>query len=98
MSLRFLFQQPPSGGESECKDTTIFQTTKKNFRLKTQQGGATTDLQQLEIRKNFQKVTQELKNSPQKERETRRQTQNRHKQAQNSAKTELLTEIQKVKA
>ena len=55
MSLRFLFQQPPSGGESECKDTTIFQTTKKNFRLKTQQSGATTDLQRLETRKKFQK-------------------------------------------
>ena len=58
MSLRFLFQQPPSGGESECKDTTIFQTTKKNFRPKTQQGGATTDLQQLETRKKISKKSQ----------------------------------------
>ena len=58
MSLRFLFQQPPSGGESECKDTTIFQTTKKIFRPKAQQGGATPDLQQLETRKKFSKKSQ----------------------------------------
>ena len=33
MSLRFPFQHPPSGGESECKNTTIFQSTKIFFRF-----------------------------------------------------------------
>jgi len=33
MSLRFPFSTSPSRGESECKNTTIFQTTKIFFRF-----------------------------------------------------------------
>ena len=92
------FNNPLPEAKASAKIQPFSKLPKKIFARKHSKAAQPLICNDLKQEKNFKKVTQEAENSPQKERETRRQTQNRHKQAQNSAKTELLTEIQKVKA
>ena len=92
------FNNPLPEAKASAKIQPFSKLPKKILARKHSKASQPLICNNLKQEKNFKKVTQEAENSPQKERETRRQTQNRHKQAQNSTEIELLTEIQKVKA
>ena len=92
------FNNPLPEAKASAKIQPFSKLPKKIFARKHSKAAQPLICNNLKQEKKFKKVTTGPENSPQKERETRRQTQNRHKQAQNSAKTELLTEIQNVKA
>ncbi len=97
MSLRFLFQHPPSEGESECKDTTVFHSTKIFFQFFRTFFPPRLVYSRLRQKKIFGKAARQGKYSLQNGAGKRRKTKKQDKNAQKCKKHELQTEPQQVK-